>query len=99
MTVKEKVGRRRYIAFTVDPSFTKGSLISALRNSPGEPPYVIQCAEGWCIVRCPLKDVDDAIRAVRGADGSSVPLRTSGTLSALRDKYPELKRLRPARKM
>ncbi|MDR0779000.1 MAG: hypothetical protein LBE48_06165 [Methanomassiliicoccaceae archaeon] len=99
MTVKEKTGRRRYVAFTVDPLFGKETLISALRKASGDPPYVIQCREGWCIVRCTPGSVDSTITVMRNADPSSVSLRTSGTLRTLRERYPELERLRPPRKV
>jgi RNase P/RNase MRP subunit POP5 len=99
MVVKDRIGRRRYIAFTVNPAMDKTMLISALRRVCGEPPYVIQCGEGWCIIRCAPKDVDTSVAAMTAADPSSSSLRTSGTLSTLRERYPELKRLRPPRKM
>ena len=95
MVVKEKRGRRRYVAFTVSPMFTKDSLISALRITCGEPPYVILCAEGWAVVRCAPTDRDASVTAVKLADPAAVPLCTSGTLATLYDRYPELKRLRP----
>jgi hypothetical protein len=98
MTVKEKTGRRRYIAFTVDPSLNKETLISALRKVRNEPPYVVQCGEGWCIIRCLPADIDASIVIMKNADPSSLSLRTSGTLHTLREKYPELKRLRPPKK-
>jgi len=97
LTVKEKRGRRRYIAFTVRADLRKEALIRALKDNSADPPYVIQCAEGWAIVRCSPDTADATISAVREADPSSVPLRTSGTLATLRDRYPELKRLRPAK--
>jgi len=98
MTVKEKRGRRRYIAFTIGAEITKDAMISRLRKVCGEPPYVIQCSEGWMIVRCTPSDIDETIRIVRLADPSSSSLRTSGTLASLRSEYPELGRLRPVRK-
>jgi len=98
MTVKEKRGRRRYIAFTTDPLLTKEAVISLLRKLSDVPPYVVQCAEGWTIVRCAPGDIDDTIALIGLADPSSVSLRTSGTLASLRDRYPELKRLRPVKK-
>jgi len=99
MVVKEKRGRRRYIAFTMHPGITKESLISSLRRLCGDPPYVVQCGEGWAIVRCSPNDVDETVGLVRLADPSSVSLKTSGTLRTLRNTYSELKRLRPKKKM
>ncbi|MDR0334782.1 MAG: hypothetical protein LBH69_02715 [Methanomassiliicoccaceae archaeon] len=98
MAVKEKRGRRRYIAFTVDAGLTKDSLVRSLRARSDAAPYVVQCAEGWAIVRCSPADIDITISAMRDSDPSSASLRTSGTLAALRDAYPELKRLRPVKK-
>lgn len=98
MTVKAKRGRRRYIAFAVDPRFTKDALIAAFRRAGTLQPYVIQCAEGWAILRCSPNDTDETISAMKAADGSSISLRTSGTLAKLRSLYPELKRLRPVRR-
>jgi RNase P/RNase MRP subunit POP5 len=96
MTVKEKRGRRRYIAFTVRPELTRDGLIASLRTVRASP-YVVQCSEGWAIVRCSPRDVEGTIAVMREAEPSSVSLRTSGTLSALRERYPRLKELRPKR--
>jgi len=98
MVVKEKRGRRRYIAFNVRPDLTKDTMISLLRKVCNEPPYVVQCAEGWMIVRCSPQDTEETIRTVERADPSSGSLRTSGTLASLRSEYPDLKRLRPVRR-
>jgi len=97
MAVKEKRGRRRYVAFTVDRSLTRDSLIRMLKAHPNAP-YVVQCSEGWAVVRCSPDDIDNVVSAMRLADPSSVSLRTSGTLATLRDRYPELERLRPPKK-
>jgi len=99
LTVKEKRGRRRYIAFTVGPEITKDIAISSLRMLCGDPPYVVQCAEGWAILRCSPENIEETKALMRRVDASSAPLKTSGTLATLRDAYPELKRLRPAKKM
>ena len=98
MVVKSKRGRKRYVAFTVNPELTKDKAVSDLRTLCDDPPYVIQCAEGWMIIRCSPYDSEEAIRLVKAADPSSVSLKTSGTLATLRKAYPELKRLRPARR-
>ena len=98
MTVKEKRGRRRYVVFTVSAGLTKDALIGALRNVCGDPPYVVQCAGGWAVVRCSPADVDRVIEKMGLADASSVSLRTSGTLASLYGRYPDLKRSRPIRK-
>jgi len=97
MTVKEKRGRRRYVAFTVDRGLTRDLLMRSLKAFP-DAPYVVQCSEGWAVVRCSPDEIDNAVAAMRTADPSSVSLRTSGTLATLRDRYPELQRLRPPKK-
>ncbi|MDY0293689.1 MAG: hypothetical protein RBQ77_03865 [Candidatus Methanomethylophilaceae archaeon] len=92
MAVKEKRGRRRYVAFRVGPRTTKEALIGKLRALRGESaPYVVQCSSGWCIVRCPPKDVDDTVRLVTRADPEAESLLTSGTLRTLRDRYPGMR--------
>jgi len=98
MVVKEKRGRRRYIAFRVSPELTKDTMISRLRKAGDESVYVVQCSEGWMIVRCSPSDAEGTVRIVKYADPSSGSLRTSGTLASLRNEYPELKRLRPVRR-
>ncbi|MGN1044608.1 MAG: hypothetical protein ACI4Q9_01460 [Candidatus Methanomethylophilaceae archaeon] len=96
MTVKSKRGRRRYIAFTVSPSLRRSELIGALTERMGaDAPRVIQCSEGWCIIRCPPEQCASAIGTISEIDPGSVSLRTSGTLITLRRRYPELMRLRP----
>jgi len=99
MAVKEKRGRRRYIAFIMSPAHTKESLIRSLRPLSDAPPYVVQCAEGWAVVRCAPGEIDRTISIMKDADPSSASLRTSGTLASLRDAYPELKRLRPPKRV
>ena len=100
MVVKAVRGRRRYIAFTVNPSLTRETLIPKLRAlKDDEAPYVIQCSEGWAVVRSSPEKRDGDIAIMKSADPDSVPLRTSGTLRTLRDRYGVLKRTRlPARK-
>jgi RNase P/RNase MRP subunit POP5 len=100
MVVKEIRGRRRYIAFTVDPKFTKDTLIPKLRSrcGPDEAPYVVQCSKGWAIVRCPPERREATIELMRTVDPICVPLLTSGTLITLRRKYPILQDTRPPAK-
>lgn len=97
MVVKEKRGRRRYVAFNLDTSFNKESLIAKLRSitSPNDPPYIIQCSAGWAIVRCPPDKTDDITTIIQKADPMSRSLCTSGTLRTLRERYPKLKETRP----
>ena len=96
MTVKSVRGRRRYVAFVCDPSLDRPNLVAALRAVAGDgAPKVIQCSEGWCILRCSPETRDEAVDAMSSADPSSRSLRTSGTLRALRSRYPRLMELRP----
>lgn len=96
MVVKSVRGRRRYIAFTVDPSMTREGLIGKLKAFRGEnAPRVIQCAEGWCILRCAPKEREDTIALMSSIDPSSKSLRTSGTVITLRQRYPMLMKTKP----
>ena len=100
MVVKSVRGRRRYVAFKVDAELTREALISKLCALKGDDaPYVVQCAEGWAVIRSTPDDVCNDIDTLRLADESAVPIKTSGTLRTLRDKYEVLKRTKvPARK-
>jgi hypothetical protein len=95
VTVKEKVGRRRYVVFRVGADVTKEGLIASLRRISGDPPYVIQCDGGYAVVRCGHDRVDITKDVVERADTSAAPVSTSGTLAALRRRYPVLKKPRP----
>jgi len=90
MTVKEKRGRRRYIAFSVDRGMSKTDLITRFKRSVPEPPYVVQCGGGYAILRCSPTETDGVIAAVKTVDPSAESLMTSGTLKALRSKVPGL---------
>ena len=99
MVVKSERGRRRYIAFTVDPSFSRESLAGTLKAfSEDMNPKVIQCSEGWCIVRCSPQERDDVIGLMCKIDPTAKSLRTSGTLITLRRRYPRLMETRPPAK-
>ena len=96
MVVKSKRGRRRYVAFTVDPSLTRENLAGKLKAFCGDSaPKVIQCAEGWCILRCTPGNRDDTVSMMSRIDPESRSLRTSGTLITLRRRYPRLMETRP----
>lgn len=83
------------MAFRVDPSLTRQALI--MRIPGGRRFNVIQCERGWAAVRCSPSDLDDCVSAVRSVDPSAEPLRSSGTLRTLRDRYPVLKETKPPR--
>lgn len=90
MTVKEKRGRRRYIAFTVPEGIGKPALIHQLRECTDEAPYVVQCGHGLAVVRCAPKECIQTIEVMKLACPSSASLMTSGTIKALRSKVPGL---------
>lgn len=91
MVVKQVRGRRRYIAFTTDRSLTKRTLEEKLSSSGYAGQIrVIQCVDGWCIVRCGPLTVERSIRIMSSVSPGSKSLSTSGNLISLRRKYPEL---------
>ena len=99
MVVKSKRGRRRYIAFTVDANLTAEALAGKLKAFCSESaPKVIQCAEGWCILRCTPKECAETIALMSRIYPDSKSLRTSGTLITLRRRYPILQATRPPAK-
>lgn len=96
MVVKSKRGRRRYIAFVVNPALTREALVGRLKAFAGdEAPRAIQCSEGWCILRCAPNEREMAIELMKRIDPESKSLRTSGTLITLRRRYPRLMETRP----
>ena len=99
MTVKEKRGRRRYIAFKVisDKGVYREDLLFALRASSTKmgitTPKLIQFDEMKGIVRCSNLDKEVTIQLLHDV-GRTIDngfeletLRTSGTLKTLRNRY------------
>ncbi len=94
MVVKEKRGRRRYIAFRVDSKISDGELLAAL-NATLAPlgikvPKVIQFDGRTGIIRCSPLDKDRVISALNDRSDSRYrieTLSTSGTLLTLREKF------------
>ena len=90
MVVKEKRGRRRYVAFILGSPVSKSDLEEGIRSTGYSQIGVIQCAGGWCILRCEpwllerLGGIMD--RACPGSESRS----TSGNLITLRREYPIL---------
>ena len=95
MVVKEKRGRRRYIAFeAIGAEFANQQLPSALQalfNRSGQrSPKLIQLEGGLGIVRClepEMKSVIETLNASIGEGEREIRFRTlctSGTLRALR---------------
>ena len=94
MVVKEKRGRRRYVAFEVTSEELLGAeaLLSAMRSlSLGrKAPKLIQFDGHLGVVRCDLRELAWAKELVVAAGarlGSSIrTLSTSGTLRSLRER-------------
>lgn len=94
MVVKEKRGRRRYIAFRVDSKISDGELLATL-NATLTPlgikvPKVIQFNGSMGIIRCSPLDKDRVIAALTERSEPHYrieTLSTSGTLLTLREKY------------
>ncbi|MFP4546281.1 MAG: hypothetical protein ACLFPN_05460 [Methanomassiliicoccales archaeon] len=96
MVVKEKRGRRRYIAFTVSPTVPRPRIKALLERAAAEVgvgrPKLIQFDGRKGIVRCNHLDKDGMIEALERAGGEELEiatLRTSGTLRKLRQRYFE----------
>jgi len=94
MVVKEKRGRRRYVAFHTDRRITDEELLAAFTSTftpKGiKVPKVIQFDGNKGIFRCPPSDKDRVLEALeqRPANNFSlVTLSTSGTLRTLREKF------------
>jgi len=93
MVVKEKRGRRRYIAFEVDRRVTDEELLAALNAalSPlGIRTKMIQFDGLKGILRCRPQDKDRTLTALANrptGDFSLVTLSTSGTLRTIRERY------------
>lgn len=94
MVVKEKRGRRRYIAFRVDDRISDEELLGTL-NAILSPlgikvPKVIQFDGKMGILRCSPIDKERVVSALSERSGSRQnieTLSTSGTLLTLREKY------------
>jgi len=94
MVVKEKRGRRRYIAFRVESKISDGELLATL-NATLTPlgikvPKVIQFNGSMGIIRCSPLDKDRVIAALTERSEPRYrieTLSTSGTLLTLREKY------------
>ena len=95
MVVKEKRGRRRYVAFSLGRSMPRSELERSLSSAGYGQIHVIQCAGGWCILRCEpwlLSRLGDIMSRVCPG---SVSKSTSGNLITLRRRFPVLWKTRP----
>ena len=91
MTVKSKRGRRRYIVFRVGADVDRISLARATFR-PGHHVKVISCDERMAVIRCSPEDRSWVSDTVVSSFPGSEPLRTSGTLKSLRERYGSLKK-------
>jgi RNase P/RNase MRP subunit POP5 len=94
MVVKEKRGRRRYIAFETDRQASDEEILSFFTStlSPKgiKAPKMIQFDGRKGIFRCPPVDKERILRALEGRPDlplKLITLSTSGTLKTLREKY------------
>lgn len=94
MVVKEKRGRRRYVAFHTDRKITDEELLAAFTATFApkgiKVPKVMQFDGSKGIFRCPPSDKDRVLEALAqrpANDFALVTLSTSGTLRTLREKY------------
>ena len=94
MVVKGSRGRRRYVAYTLEKTISKSDLERMLSNGYGRI-HVIQCAGGWCIIRCEPNMLERADELMRKACPGCESKSTSGNLLTLRRKYPILWETRP----
>ena len=94
MVVKGSRGRRRYVAFSLGRTIPKSDLERMLSNGYGKI-TVIQCAGGWCIIRCAPSILERSREIMAKACPGSESKSTSGNLITLRRKYPILWETRP----
>lgn len=95
MVVKEKRGRRRYVAYALSGPVAKSELEDGIRSTGYSQIRIVQCAGGWCILRCEPWLLERLDRIMEKACPGSVSKSTSGNLITLRRKYPILWDTRP----
>ena len=95
MVVKETRGRRRYVAFSLSGSIPGPELERRLSSSGYGQVRVIQCAGGWCILRCEPGLIDRTREIMERICPGSSSVSTSGNLLTLRRRYPILWETRP----
>ncbi len=87
MTVKDKVGRKRYITFTITANrkITRGELIYTFNKYPSKP-YLIILEEKGGVVRCPhkkqvhtVKDLNSVTR-VKDVEVKIETVKASGSI-------------------
>ena len=95
MVVKESRGRRRYVAFSLGRSVPKSELDARLSSTACGQLQVIQCAGGWCIIRCEPWQTGSLMEIITKRYPGSESVSTSGNLITLRRRYPILWETRP----
>ena len=95
MVVKETRGRRRYVAFDLGRKVPKEELEAMLRSSGYTQIRVVQCAGGWCILRCEPRLLKRIGGLMGSFDEGFISKSTSGNLLTLRRRYPILWDTRP----
>jgi RNase P/RNase MRP subunit POP5 len=91
MVVKEKRGRRRYVAFEtseiIDAETVSREIISSAVRLGVRPPKLIQFEGRRGIVRSSEPEKEATIELLNAAELPMRTLRTSGTLKTLRERY------------
>ncbi len=95
MVVKEKRGRRRYVAFVLGEPVSRSDLEERITQTGYSQVSVIQCAGGWCILRCEPWLLERLNGIMDKACPGSRSMSTSGNLITLRREYPILWETRP----
>ena len=89
MVVKSERGRRRYVFFEV-PQPVRRDDISQVLEGIGSV-KIITCSDGRAVVRCSPSDRPTVEERMSSGFEGCRPVRTSGTLRGLRDRYPSLR--------
>lgn len=89
--IKDRVGRQRYILFSVQGDASRRDLIRAINDasrSNGEPPWLTVYTGTHGIVRCSHTRKDETIRLLNDItnDFSVTTLQTSGTIKTLKQQ-------------
>jgi len=90
VTVREKTGRNRYVAFVVSPPAPKARFLAALKSSNGERPWLVEYDGAQGICRCPHTRKDETIvflNALRVGNSVVTTTGTSGTIRKARAKF------------
>jgi len=84
VTVRDKVGRNRYIAFVVTPPVPKARLLAALKSSFGDRPWLVEYDGARGLVRCPHTAKDSTIAFLNALRVGTSVIRTTGTSGTIR---------------